>query len=398
MLRAGLRSSILLTCSLIGAAASCVGAQVSPAEFRKLLTDEAAFQPDELTALDAGKLVVKVLPSQNKQIVSVFGIVRLPDISDISMPEFRSSLTQRSNKALKAGGKFSLPPTIEDLNDLELEDKDISALKKCIVGNCDMNLSAELIKKISAELDSSSVDQRQRATALIREMLLQFIVNYSLDGDRSLGQYANRKQAFDLAESHHSLLADTVIVNDLFPELITYFSGFPSKALAGIESEMHWSTVDFGLKPAITLTHTAAFKTTNGYIVGNKQIYASRYIDSSISFSLLVGFGANDKSGYLIFVDRSQSDALGGMFSGLTKGIVEKEAIEKVTSILQNTERRLIAANKRNNEDAPETERQSEDGIAALMIQLLTEPKVAVPALIVLAAAAFLLLRRRARS
>ena len=317
---------------------------------RKLLIERVLFQPADLIQLDEGKIVVKAIPTKDKQIVSVFGIVRLADISAVSMDAFRASLTQRGNKAMKGGAKFSEPPVIDDLNDLELVEKDFKVLRKCVPGDCDLNMSAESIKKLGAEIDWNAPDHKERVTAMLRDMLFRYVSDYAAGGDRSLGSYSNRKEPVDLAVSHRMLLTDSLFANDLSPEVVGYFTDFPNRQLNGAASEMHWSTVDFGLKPAITLTHTLAFDgSQNGvrrFVVANKQIYASRYLDASLSFTMLVGTGANEPGGYLIFTDRSQSDALDGLLSGVARSVVEREAVEKVKGVLQNAELRLIAGNK----------------------------------------------------
>lgn len=358
---------------------------------RKLLVENALFQPAELKELDEGKVVVKAIPTKDKQVVSVVGAVRLNDISAVSMEAFRASLTQRNNKEMKASGKFSLPPAGDDLKGLELEDKDYKVLKKCSVGDCDMNMSAEMIRKMNADIDWNAAGHKERAVGLFSEMLLRYVSNYTASGNGLLGQYANRKEVVDLAAVHKSLLTNSILLNELSPEIYGYFAEYPKKQLAGADSEMLWSTVDFGLKPAITLTHTVAFDgTQNGqrrFIVANKQIYASRYLDASLSFTMLVGNGTNETGGYLIFADRSQSDALDGMLSGLARGVVENEAIEKVKLMLQNAELRLIEAGKgKNDESAIET---------GGTFGFLSSPMFIAVIVAILGAMLFVILRRR---
>jgi len=381
----------LVTSALAFAGQSTPEKQIKVDAVRKLLTEFAFFQPDDLRELDAGKVVVKAIPTKDKQVVSVVGAVRLNDISAVSMDAFRASLTQRNNKEMKASGKFRLPPTIDDLNDLELEEKDYKVLKKCSIGDCDMNMSAEMIRKFSSEVDWNADDHKERASALFREMLLRYVNNYAVSGDSQLGLYANRKEVVDLSDAHRSLVTNSIFLNDISPEIYQYFAEYPKKQLAAASSDMLWSTVDFGLKPAITLTHTVAFDgTQNGqrrFIVANKQIYASRYLDASLSFTILVGNGTKETGGYLIFADRSQSDALDGMLSGLARGVVEKEAIEKVKLMLQNAELRLIEAGKgRKDESTIET---------GGTFGFLSSPMFIAVIVAILGAMLFVILRRR---
>ena len=394
MKRIGLNSRVLITLLLVGAFAIGLQAQTPNDRIREVLIEKATFQPSDLKELDEGKIVVKAIPTNDKQIVSVFGAVRLKDISAVPMEEFRASLTQRSNRAMKGGGRFSVPPAADDLQGLELEDKDYKVLKKCSVGDCDMNMSAEMIRRLGAEVDWNAADHKERATVLFREMLLQYVRGYTSNGDGTLGQYANRREIVDLADAHRSLLASSLMIKDISPEIYGYFGEFPKKQVARAESEMHWSTVDFGLKPAITITHTVAFDVSqNGlsrFIVANKQIYASRYLDASLSFTMLISSGVNDPGGYLIFTDRSRSDALDGMMSGIARSVVEKEAVEKVRGMLQNAELRMLAAG-RPKSDQPNAEISGYSRINEIM----SDPIFITAVVGVLGIAVLLILRQR---
>lgn len=370
--------------------------KVSVDVVRKLLIDIALFQPAELKELDEGKVVVKAMPTKDKQIVSVLGIVRLANISALSIDEFRSSLTQRGNKAMIGGGKFSVPPVLNDIKDLELTEKDFKVLRKCAIGDCDMNMSAEMIKRIASEIDWNAADHKDRAANMFREMLLNYVSNYAAGGDDSLGKYSNRKELVDLAVSHRTLLSDSIFLNDLSPEIVKYFEEYPKKQLDGASSEMHWSTVDFGLKPAVTLTQTVAFDgSKNGirlFIVANKQIYASRYLDASFSFTALVGTGANEPGGYLLFVDRSQSDALDGLLSGVARSVVETEAVEKVRAVLQNAELRLIALTTKVEPDASIV---NDPTTIDKFVEWISKPVVMIVLLTIAGAAIYFLSRSR---
>src|SRR5688572_14312674 len=88
--------------------------QIRSETFREFLS-EAQLTRDELTALENGEVVVKSLTTGDKQEIATVAVLRLRDVPPVSMNTFRESLSQRKADALKAGGKFSDPPTLEDL-------------------------------------------------------------------------------------------------------------------------------------------------------------------------------------------------------------------------------------------------------------------------------------------
>ncbi len=380
---------------VIGSAA--LTAQTAPTKLRALLIENAQLTTDEITALDSGKVVVKALPTASKQETVVIGILRLSDMSFADIAAFRESLAQKRGSERTSGSKFNLPPQIGDLAGLELEKKDLEELQKCVVGRCDMNLSAEAIRRFQTDVDWNTANRSEQAIAMMRQILLEYAVNYLEKGDKALGSYDNSRKPVNLAETHDTLLASSGLANELVPELTAFLKRFPAEPSDGIQNELHWSIVDFGLKPMITLTHTAAYSAPADdgpqmLAIAARQIYASRYLDASLSFSILTH--DTDTSGpvsYIIFMDRSRSDALGGLFDGLTRSVVEREASERVQKVLQTARTRLETEKKQLLEPSPSPELNG-NGSSGNKSILIAAVGVA---LLLAAVLAFYLLRRK---
>jgi hypothetical protein len=375
--------------------------QFTAESFRKYLVDQARFTPEELDALIEGKAVVKALPSSNKQEVVVVGVVRFTDLPQVSMRAFRESISQKTDTSRTAGGKFGRPPSANDLIDLELEDRDFRQLRKCVVGNCDLNMSAAWIRQFETEIDWEASDHREHASQLIRQMLAEYAANYLAKGSGSLGEYNNRRKPVRLSETHRLLLDRSLFISEFAPELYEFIARFPGPELQGVESDLFWSTVDFGLNPTTTISHTVAHTVDlggeAGHVLVNRQLYSSRYLDSSLSLTLLFRFAENDEAAtYLIFTDRSWSDALGGMLGGFTRRVVENEGVERVTGVLDSAGAHLEIANKTPTEPESRTDPlASADRITAF----LAHPAV-IPLFVALVAALAILLflRRRQNS
>ena len=82
------------------------------------------------------------------------------------------------------------------------------------------------------------------------------------------------------------------------------------------------------IKPTISLNHAVVYEPPDqetGLIVV-KQIYASHYFQATVKLIVLVrdnGPGAEAEARYLIRLDRSRADGLGGMFGGVKRGKIE---------------------------------------------------------------------------
>lgn len=319
--------------------------QSSSQNLQKILVEQVSFTPDNLSALEKGEIVVKVLPTKDKREASIFGVVRLKDTTDISLSDFQNSLTQRNNKTLIAGGKFSEIPTLEDVKSMDLEKADIEALKKCEVGKCDLQLSATMIKRLQTEIDWNSSDYTTKSNGLFRQMLFDYVKDYSFQGNKVLLQLDNQKKSISLNDEHQDLLNKLLLLKDFTSQLVKYLEDFPRLQFPEAKSEFYWSKIKFGLKPIITLSHTATYQKQNAaekqFFIVTKQIYASRYVQSSLTLTSLLKISETDA--YLIFTNISHSDSLDGVFSDLKRNIVEKEAQERAVELLQQTKRRIEA-------------------------------------------------------
>jgi hypothetical protein len=338
--KAVLLTALIITCALVHPA------QISPEQFRKILVNKAGFEPADLSALDNGETVVKLLRVKDKKQVAVCGIVRLQNASEISMAAFRDSLTQKTNKSRLASGDFSTPPVIEDLESLKFGDSDIKDLKRCVVGNCNVKLPAAMIKRMQVEVDWNAADHSSQAAQLYRRILVDYASDYLKRGDRALMQYDSRKTPVRLAEDYPKLLDESLFIREVAPEFAQYLRDFPNYELSDVENSISWSKVTFGLDPVITIAHTASYSRQSNnsslFLIANKQIYTSRYIDSSLALTMLVTIPTTNRTdSYLIFTDLSRSSVLDGAFSDVKHSLVEREATERVSDVLNRAKLRL---------------------------------------------------------
>ncbi|HMS08056.1 MAG TPA: hypothetical protein PKE66_01125 [Pyrinomonadaceae bacterium] len=336
------RTTILAGVCIGMAAVQLATAQSTVSEFRSEVIRYADLSEAEVAAMEKGELVVKRVKTANDQDVAVFGIVKIAELRPITMADFRESFSQRGNREMEGKGRFSDPPNISDLSTLTLEDRDFDELRKCRIGDCDINMSATWIRRFGTEIDWNAPDHRERATELFRAMVLEYASEYALKGATSLGTHANRKEPLDIARAQNELLKELPLVDTFAFGLRKFMQEFPAVRLSGIQSEMHWSAVDFGLNPTVTLTHAVAY--TNGidghdsHFVLTRQFYSTRYLDASISLTALLRIlNGNSVDSYMIFSDRSRSDALGGILGGVARTAVEAEAVDRVRRLLETS-------------------------------------------------------------
>ncbi|CAN5443113.1 hypothetical protein BH20ACI3_BH20ACI3_19610 [soil metagenome] len=181
--------------------ATCL-AQSSVEEFRRVLSDQATFTANDFSALERGEMVVKLLPVKDKREVAVCGLVRMQAPVEVGLKAFQESMAQQNRNSISEIGRFSSRPTLEDLQELTLEDRDIEDLKRCVVGDCKLKLSAAMIERFHKEVDWVAPDYRFQATRLFRQILLDYVRDYLSRGDRhssntmiNLTEFAWRKNS-----------------------------------------------------------------------------------------------------------------------------------------------------------------------------------------------------------
>ena len=324
-------------------------AQDPPREPEAFLRKYIHFSDSELTAVQRGEVVTKLVDTANKRELAIFGVVRLAVPKDYFVTKVRDIVWYKQNTGVLQIGKFSDPPQLGDLAGLTIDAGDLKALKTCKVGSCGVRMPAEQIERFRTEVDWSRPDAGTRATALAHQMMLRYVTAYIAGGDIALAEYHDKKRALSLAAEYRSLVAASPYLAEYVPEYLTYLEQYPAGHLEKVESLIYWSKEEFGLKPVVSVTHMTIYTLTRGgvtnVLIGSKQLYASRYFDSSFALTVFVEEvgGGPRPSSYLMYLNRSRTDQLGGLMGGVRRSVVQGRMVREVKRTLQQTKDRLEA-------------------------------------------------------
>jgi hypothetical protein len=320
-------------------------AQNPVSEFHRILREKVAFDETDFAALQQGQTIVKLLPVQDKREVAVSGLVSLQVPAEVFLKSFRESMFRKSNPAILEIGSFSSNPTLDDLKDLTIENRDIEELKTCVVGNCQLKLSAMMIERFQREVDWKAPDYQNQATQLLKAMLLDYVRDYQARGDAALIEYNDKAKTVRLAEEQRALKAGSY---DGLIKFSQYVKGFPEPKLTNVENAIVWSKVKFGLKPVIAINDITIYKNEKEVgpqiLIASKQIYANHYFDSSLALTAFVSIPGASPGSFLLYENRSRADGLGGMFGGIKRGIVEGRAVDGLRGILEHSKVNLNAS------------------------------------------------------
>ena len=324
------RNQVLLCTLLTCLAASSVLAQTTHAEFQKALSEKAPFAETDFAALQLNQPVVHSIPTADKAEIAVSGLVNIHASADEFLRSYRDSMRRKSNNAILEIGGFGVQPSLADLQSLTLEARDIEDLKECVIGECQIKLSAAMIERFRKEIDWNAANSAAQVTNLFKQMLFEYVRDYQARGEAALIEYSDKRDQVSLAQEQRALEAAPSYVNAILND---------SKAgLQLLEEALVWSKIKFGLKPVIAINHISIYKRNSDVgpqvLIASKQIYANHYFNASLA---LTAFVRTPEGAYLISENRSRADGLEGPFGKIKRGVVEKKAVEGLRAILEQS-------------------------------------------------------------
>ncbi len=320
-------------CTLLCLTAGATLAQSSAGDFQRLLREKTAFEANDFAALEQGETVVKLAPVTDKREVAVSGLVNLRTSADHFLQSYLNGLGQKKNEAVIEAGRFGKAPAVADLQQLTIEPEDIEDLKQCVVGSCEVKLSAQMIERFRREVDWQASDYQSQAAQLLKTMLVDYVRDYLARGAPALIEYNDKRNGVRLADEQQALSTASGYLTDLLRD--------PQSNMRLVEEAIVWSKFKFGLKPVLVIEHIKVYKDERDHgpqvLVASQQLYANHYFNSSLALTAFVSVPDADPAAYLVYENRSRTDGLQGAFGKLKRGMIENKAVAGLKSILEHT-------------------------------------------------------------
>jgi hypothetical protein len=126
-----------------------------PEEPYRFFREVVGLNEEQVAAIRSGEAVAKVVESRTPDEVFVFGSVYVE-----ATPESYLKLASDINGLRKlpnylAVQTFSDPPQLSDLESFTLDEQDITELKNCKIGHCQVQLPTEAIEDFQQSIDWS---------------------------------------------------------------------------------------------------------------------------------------------------------------------------------------------------------------------------------------------------
>jgi hypothetical protein len=292
---------------------------------RDVLTRSLQFTAGELTDMQRGRAVKHGLDARASGEFGVAGGIRIAATKSAFLDAARDIVTFKAGEQILQIGRFSSPPTIDDLATLTVDKDDFDA-SRCRVGDCDIRLPADVIRRVPKEIDVTGRSAQEEAAAWFKRVLLADVRAYVLGGAGRFEQYDDSGRAIRPIDDFQAALAATPAIGLLVPGLPDHLAKFPASRVAESEDFLYWSKEDFGPAPFISVTHvTIACPAAATCVMTTKDVYSSRYIDASLAVAIITD-AADGAAIYVVYANRARVNALRGALSGLRRSIVERRA------------------------------------------------------------------------
>lgn len=311
------------------------------AGLRALLGSQFKFSPRDVDDLERGRVVTHTLgPSSAGEVAAV--TATWVDASAAEFVDAFRDITQfkRGDEVLQIGS-FEDPPALEDLGPLTITDEDFDG-RECHVGDCPIRLPADAIRRVEHEVDWRAADANARASDLFKQLLVADVRAYWSGGEGRFTEYNDGRKPIRPLDDFAEVLKSSPYIDALVPGLGAHLARFPHAPLADADDFLYWSKEKFGFTPFITVTHvTIAYAPSGTVVITTKDVYSSRYFDTSLGLTIASDAAPGGHGFYLIYVNRSRANALKGRFSGLRRSIVERKAASGMATTVQNLKARL---------------------------------------------------------
>jgi len=334
----------LLAAALLCVAATLVRAQAPEPPPRPFLRKVIQLDDQKLAAIDKGEVVTKLLPTTDKPEIAAFGVVRTAGNPDLLLRLAKDVRGFRQVPQIPQMGIFSTPPRLDDLKGLTHPPDDVSALKKCKPGSCDVKLGNAALEKI-AQIDWTKAGAEAQATALLNQMIVDFVAAYQQGGTDAMGTIMDKKAPKTRTQEFKTLLANSPYLPEYVKAFNDYLGAYPKGKLGNTEDVLYWTKDEFGLKPVVSLYHLTLHREPRGAILANKMLAATHFFNASLE--VMAGVPTPDGKGlYVMSLARTRIDPPTGMLGGVLMGKVKDGIETAVRENLKVARDRLAAAAK----------------------------------------------------
>ena len=311
----------------------------------------AFFQPTvvltagERKQLERGEPLARVIPGEDRE-VAVFAAMKTTIDGDRLLAWVQRIEALKKNSYVLAISRISETPRLEDLKGLRLEEDEAADIVDCRPGDCSLKLSGDEMRSLQQAAGKRSNDRANNAAleGAYQGVMLRRIEKYLAGGLAGLPSDESTSDALRPGDTLAALLDHTKFLSAHVPAFAQYLARFPRASMPGVESFVYWSKEQIAGKPIVSATHVSTLRSdvpgVPEGLAASVGIFSTHYVNASLGVMAVVR-EAPGAPGYLVYMNRSQVDVLGGMFGGLVRMVVQRRLRSEATDVLREIRTRL---------------------------------------------------------
>ena len=301
----------------------------------------AHFTRDQQARLRTGAAVVSVPHADDAELAMV-GAVRTDARADRLIEWSRQSHRLYSRAPTPAGAQLSKPPRIEDFSGVTLSGADLDALRKCKPGDCEVKLGDREIAEIRRAIGGAGSNWKSAALDAYRSVLVARATEFLAKGHLGASAVHDHGKLVEPGAEFARIIEgpERSAVAPLGVD--GYLRALPADR-AGVESLLFWwKSSASGARETLLITHVAIFNQAgrNDVVIAESQVYASHYLDASVTYLLLTGEAPNR---YFVYLRRAKVDALRGLCGGIIRAIVERRVRNDAPRLITDLQKKIEA-------------------------------------------------------
>jgi hypothetical protein len=289
----------------------------------------------------AGQPIAKLLDADPSLEVAVFGAVWITAPIHRYVEAMQDVENFERGKGFRTTKRISTMPKLEDFSAMHIAAEDLEDIRTCRIGNCQVKLSEEALRRFQTEIDWRAPNRHAAADAMIRQLALDYVNGYLEGGDERLAVYRDNSRPTFVAQEFRLMVDQMPELTALMPNLRRYLLDYPRAQFPGATSFLYWQDVEFGLKPTIRINHVTIREGPDETVVASKMLYASHYFWTALELRVLVPDPPRGQGFWLFTLSRSRSDGLSGLRGRLIGSRVRDGARNGALAGLTGTKRNL---------------------------------------------------------
>lgn len=312
-----------------------------PPRLESYLTKTVRLPVSERRRLVQGEPVARLLEADGSKEVAVFGAVWI----DAPPARYVEAVTDverfEQGRNFRITRRVASPPRIEDFASLRLPEEDLRDLRTCRVGDCEVKLGEQALRRFRTEIDWNSTGAHAAANALMRQVAHEYVSGYLEGGNDRLAVYRDGSRPTFVSQEFRALADELPELATRMPDLRRYLLEFPRAVLPGATSLLYWQEINLGLKPTIRISHMTILPAPEETIVASKMLYATHYFWTGLELRVLIPDRARGAGFWFVNENRSRSDGLSGFTGLFVRRRVQSEVREGTLRSLRSTKQRL---------------------------------------------------------